>query len=263
MLGTYHLSSKAVRDISTKHYLPLLKDYDVLLTENGLPNGSPPITALYEDPQKRTIKAVIGEELTQKLAAFFQRPQYGDQPFVGSIFEMYFQDATVTYAVEKLEIKNDGGVENMLIEQAERLNKSVSRLETTEPYEAFALASPQETRDYLQAELSFHIKPRAERIAIVNTMVEKGYSDWVVNDIEAQFLDSYRHEGGMLAPENRVVFNWMNIRNRGMVDKIERLFASPSKNRYFITAGAAHLGGPEGILPLLKKKGYAISCPLQ
>ncbi len=45
-------------------------------------------------------------------------------------------------------------------------------------------------------------------------------------------------------------------RNRAMVSKIEDFLKT--KKRYFIVVGAGHLAGEEGIIELLKKKGYRI-----
>ena len=45
-------------------------------------------------------------------------------------------------------------------------------------------------------------------------------------------------------------------RNRNWLPKIEALFAR--KGRAFVVVGAAHLVGPDGLLAMLKAKGYTI-----
>jgi uncharacterized protein YbaP (TraB family) len=45
-------------------------------------------------------------------------------------------------------------------------------------------------------------------------------------------------------------------RNKTWLPKIEALFARTG--RAFVVVGAAHLVGPDGLLALLKAKGYAI-----
>jgi uncharacterized protein YbaP (TraB family) len=45
-------------------------------------------------------------------------------------------------------------------------------------------------------------------------------------------------------------------RNRAMVSKIEDFLKT--EKRYFIVVGAGHLAGEEGIIELLKKKGYRL-----
>jgi uncharacterized protein YbaP (TraB family) len=46
----------------------------------------------------------------------------------------------------------------------------------------------------------------------------------------------------------------LEARNRRWMPKIESYFRSGE--RYFVVVGAAHLGGPEGLLALLKQRGY-------
>lgn len=48
----------------------------------------------------------------------------------------------------------------------------------------------------------------------------------------------------------------LEARNRTWMPKIERYFQSSSP--HFIVVGAAHFGGPEGLLTLLKKRGYRL-----
>ena len=45
-------------------------------------------------------------------------------------------------------------------------------------------------------------------------------------------------------------------RNKDWLPKIEALFSR--KGRAFVVVGAAHLVGPDGLLAMLKAKGYAI-----
>ncbi len=45
-------------------------------------------------------------------------------------------------------------------------------------------------------------------------------------------------------------------RNKNWLPKIEALFAG--KGRAFVVVGAAHLVGPDGVLAMLKAKGYTV-----
>ncbi|MFS0725876.1 TraB/GumN family protein [Paenibacillus sp. 1P07SE] len=47
-------------------------------------------------------------------------------------------------------------------------------------------------------------------------------------------------------------------RNIGMVDKIKEYLADEDGNTYFIVVGAAHMLGPDGIVPLLREQGYNV-----
>ena len=46
------------------------------------------------------------------------------------------------------------------------------------------------------------------------------------------------------------------VRNRKWIPKIEQYLRSGQT--YFVVVGAAHMGGPEGILALLRARGYKI-----
>lgn len=48
----------------------------------------------------------------------------------------------------------------------------------------------------------------------------------------------------------------IEARNRNWIPKIER--ALHSGHVYFVVAGAAHVGGPNGVLALLRARGYQI-----
>ncbi|MFT6924408.1 MAG: hypothetical protein ACJA1C_003430 [Crocinitomicaceae bacterium] len=48
----------------------------------------------------------------------------------------------------------------------------------------------------------------------------------------------------------------LDDRNKNWIPKIEKLIA---KERTFIAVGAGHLGGPEGVIRLLKKEGYTLT----
>ncbi len=45
-------------------------------------------------------------------------------------------------------------------------------------------------------------------------------------------------------------------RNRNSIPKIERFIRD--RRTYFVIAGAAHMGGPNGVLALLRARGYQI-----
>ena len=45
-------------------------------------------------------------------------------------------------------------------------------------------------------------------------------------------------------------------RNRNWLPKLEALFSRPG--RAFVVVGAAHLVGPDGLIALLKAKGYQV-----
>jgi uncharacterized protein YbaP (TraB family) len=59
------------------------------------------------------------------------------------------------------------------------------------------------------------------------------------------------------APETRPIYEKLYYqRNRELAVKVEQLLRSEENS--FIVVGAAHLVGPEGIVALLKRKGYRV-----
>ena len=48
----------------------------------------------------------------------------------------------------------------------------------------------------------------------------------------------------------------LSDRNRRWIPKLEGYLQSGQT--YFVVAGAAHMGGPEGVLALLRERGYKI-----
>ena len=67
--------------------------------------------------------------------------------------------------------------------------------------------------------------------------------------VEKIVLQELRKEPGMY---HRLLVD----RNKDWIPKIEALFSR--KGRAFVVVGAAHLVGPDGLLALLKAKGYKI-----
>ena len=48
----------------------------------------------------------------------------------------------------------------------------------------------------------------------------------------------------------------IDVRNRNWVPKIESYLRSGKT--YFVVVGAGHMGGPQGLLAMLRARGYAI-----
>ena len=63
-------------------------------------------------------------------------------------------------------------------------------------------------------------------------------------------------EGGVIKDEQSV---FLDNRNNNWVPQIETLIKN---NRTFIAVGAAHLGGPNGVIRLLEARGYTLK-PIQ
>ncbi|PIQ89132.1 MAG: hypothetical protein COV72_04905 [Candidatus Omnitrophica bacterium CG11_big_fil_rev_8_21_14_0_20_42_13] len=90
---------------------------------------------------------------------------------------------------------------------------------------------------------------------LLEEKMEKIIASWKTGDADA--MERMLREGLEKYPEMRVVYDKIIFnRNRNMAEKIAGFLNSG--RTYFIIVGAAHLIGREGIIQILKDKGYDI-----
>lgn len=75
---------------------------------------------------------------------------------------------------------------------------------------------------------------------------------YLSQDIDA--IHSYTVSSEMSSPEFEE--NFLNKRNKNWVNPIKKIV---KKNKAFIAVGAAHLGGPLGVIQLLRDEGYTLT----
>lgn len=136
------------------------------------------------------------------------------------------------------------GVEEFLMKQAERMRKPVVGLETLrEHMEVFTGLTDRQS----EAMLLLVFIPSAEgetRTALMNAW-RRGDAETMTRMVANGFQD-YPSLG------NRV----LTARNHKWIPKIEGYMHSGQT--YFVVAGAGHFGGNEGVLALLRQRGYKI-----
>ena len=76
---------------------------------------------------------------------------------------------------------------------------------------------------------------------------------WRRGDADALAMMMQRESAEFPAFHERLV----NARNRAWIPKIEKFIESGQT--YFVVVGAGHLGGSNGVLSLLRAKGYQIA----
>jgi uncharacterized protein YbaP (TraB family) len=90
-------------------------------------------------------------------------------------------------------------------------------------------------------------------------MFEQGWErlleSWKSGDADGmeQMLMRIMKEDRRLLPIYEIIYY---ERNRNMSSRIEGLLGT--KDTYFVTVGAAHMIGEEGIVEILRKKGYPV-----
>lgn len=85
-----------------------------------------------------------------------------------------------------------------------------------------------------------------------NSETRKLIDVYLSQDINA--IHEYTVSSGMSSPEFEESF--LNQRNKNWIAPIKKII---KKNKAFIAVGAAHLGGPEGVIELLKAEGYTLT----
>jgi uncharacterized protein len=138
------------------------------------------------------------------------------------------------------------GLDKHFYDQAVAAGKEVQGLETIEFQIAQFDEMSMEEQDRM---LASTLRELDTEKAAVTTLANA----WKAGDaptVEKIVLQELRKEPGMY---QRLLVD----RNKNWMPKIEALFSR--KGRSFVVVGAAHLVGPDGLLALLKAKGYAIA----
>ena len=138
------------------------------------------------------------------------------------------------------------GVDEFLLRRARANRKPVSGLESLDEHLAVFSGLNDQQSELL---LLFTLVPQGDQ-------TEEGMpwlQAWRAGD--ADKIESMMREGYKEFPsfENRL----LAMRNRRWIPKIEGYLQSG--HTYFVVAGAAHFGGPEGVLALLRARGYSIT----
>jgi uncharacterized protein YbaP (TraB family) len=92
------------------------------------------------------------------------------------------------------------------------------------------------------------IRDMEESISLTKTMQEL----YVRQNVDSLYM-LIQQEGGVLSEEQQ---NFLDKRNSNWIPKIIDII---EEKKAFIAVGAGHLGGPNGVIRLLEKKGYIIT----
>jgi uncharacterized protein YbaP (TraB family) len=139
-------------------------------------------------------------------------------------------------------MSEDLGVEEFLMRRAQANSKPISGLEST--------------RDHMQIFSGLTDRQSEAMLLLMFIPAEKGSGQ------EAHMLDAWRR--GDADTETRVFLDGfrdfpslgerlLGARNRNWIPKIEGYLRSCQT--YFVVVGSAHMGGPEGVLTLLRERG--------
>jgi uncharacterized protein YbaP (TraB family) len=140
-------------------------------------------------------------------------------------------------------LSSDLGVEGFVIKRAKAKSKPMSGLETLqESVETFSGLSDRQSEEMLLLGFIPSSRGTADRL---KKAWRKGDADEVWRITTSAFADVPSIGDRLITRRNH---NW--------IPKIENDLRSGDK--YFVVVGAGHMGGPDGVLNLLRERGYNI-----
>jgi hypothetical protein len=161
-----------------------------------------------------------------------------------------FKPWLLAMTLEQLEMQKAGydaslGLDKHFYDRAQENNKSVQGLETAEYQISRFEGLTMEQQDHLLAETLKQLETEKASITRLLDAWKSGDAPTVEKIVLADLKNDPVLYQRLLVERNR---NWL--------PKIDDLFAR--KGRAFVVVGAAHLVGPDGLLSMLKGKGYTI-----
>jgi len=152
------------------------------------------------------------------------------------------------YAYLKLGYSQYYGVDHVLERQAETRKASFAYFETVEEQLSYFLKlSPQEELRYLKST----VKDILEKPDMPQRLIKA----WAEGDTRG--LEQLIDEGMAEVPQLKAQL--LTARNRKWLPQVEKMLKSGKV--HFVTVGAAHLVGREGVVEMLRAKGYKIAGP--
>jgi uncharacterized protein len=163
---------------------------------------------------------------------------------------MRFKPWMLAVALQGLELQKAGfdpelGLDKHFYDQAQEASKAVQGLETADYQISVFDGMTMEQQDRM---LSQTLKDLQTELASVGKLADA----WKTGDV----LTVERIVQGELKAEPLMYQRLLVDRNKNWMPKIEALFGR--RGRALVVVGAAHLVGPDGIVSMLKAKGYTV-----
>ncbi|HSE39354.1 MAG TPA: TraB/GumN family protein [Acidobacteriota bacterium] len=203
-------------------------------------------TALY--PEGETLQRHISKETYRLLMKEFER--YDVDAFAIQRIRPWALASVISgYETAKAQLDPELGIDRHFLSRAKFRSKKVFELESMEfQAKLFGGFSDKEQEMYLLATL----KDITNEFSKINTML----SAWRSGDIktlESLINESYPVGSELGAFRKKI----LTERNKGMLQKIEYLMQE--KGTDLVIVGAAHMLGDDGLVTLMRNKGYRIA----
>jgi len=199
-------------------------------------------------PQGQTLSGVLPAglhaELTSHLADYGMTPDMLERARPAMVMNQI-----VVSRLMALGYQPDSGLESHFL--AQRTDQSVLELESLDDQLALLFGQPLATQVELldeTLEVADDIEPLLTDMLVA----------WMSGN-DAAFLQAFKAQSGDSPRARAFTRALLEDRNHVMADGIARFLAQATDDprSYFVLVGAAHLVGEEGIVPLLRQRGYS------
>lgn len=249
LLGSVHMlhaDDSALPPVTEAAYL----DAETVVEELDLSTAAaellkPEVLALQLLPADQTLRGLLGPELHARLATVVTglgvAPEFLDrmQPWFVAMLVSQLRFAKAGYNAQD-------GVDYQIGTRAQREGKPLRGLETVaQQLGLLAMLSMDQQKEFLAATLEESAD--ASELREITTAWRKG---------DLAKLEELLREGELESPEiyQRIVVD----RNRAWLPQIEAMLAEPGDHDYLVVTGAAHMVGKQGVVELLRARGYRI-----
>jgi uncharacterized protein len=248
LLGSIHLlpsGDRSLPGVTEAAYLDaekIVQELDIVAASADLAGGA--ALSLQTLPAGQTLAGVLGSELhgrLQKAAAAV----FIDVDYLSRMQPWYVALTLMQARLQRSGFNPADGVDYQIAMRAQKDRKPLQGLETAvEQLAVFAKMSMGEQREFLGATID-DTDMGGEIAEIV--------AAWRRGDL--QQLESLLRSGAEESPE---FFKALTTdRNLKWLPKIETMLADP-KDDYLVVTGALHMVGDDGLVELLRRKGYRI-----
>jgi uncharacterized protein len=196
-------------------------------------------------PQGQTLAQVIGPELHEQLR-LVATPLNLDMDYIGRMQPWFVATTVSSLRLMKAGYSSQDGVDYQLAERAHRDGKPIEGFETAvQQLGYFAAMSMDQQRRFLATTLG-----ESAGASELRTITDA----WRRGDLVA--LEGLLKQGMDESPELFGVI--ITDRNRNWLPRIEQMLADPAQD-YLVVTGALHMIGPQGLVELLRGRGYKIT----
>jgi uncharacterized protein YbaP (TraB family) len=270
LYGSVHRGTQEMKDEALQYAKKFLPNANYLYTETGMDVGILP-----PDFINRNNTLIRADDLFLDSPEHFSewRKLYGDQIKLKSKADIFLALTSTSDVYLRLDQEVSSleqfnyrfGVDSVLIDEAKRLGIPLRTLETNEIPQIISEFSDDDLKQYSKQTWRMHEKVVRGELSKNNfpsivISVSEMVSLWCSGDVDkiAYITDSNEalELSGSAKPLKKI-FN--EIRNKKMAEKIDAEIAS-SDFTPVVLVGTYHLAGKNGLLSLLKNRGYAITC---